>query len=52
MQKPPKPCQREQRAPSTLKATSSDTDFEEETIARPQRKRTKPLLITTGDIVA
>ncbi|KAH3893920.1 hypothetical protein DPMN_018072 [Dreissena polymorpha] len=49
---PSRPCQKEQQAPSTLEATGSDTDVEEETAARPQRKRTKPLWMTTGNFVA
>ncbi|KAH3811887.1 hypothetical protein DPMN_140304 [Dreissena polymorpha] len=48
---PSKRCQREQNAPSTPEATSSDTDVEEETVARPQRKRKKPHWMTKGDFV-
>jgi hypothetical protein len=49
---PSKPCHKEQQAPSTLEASGSDTDDEEGKVARPQRKRKKPLWMTTGDFVA
>ncbi|KAH3777602.1 hypothetical protein DPMN_179050 [Dreissena polymorpha] len=50
MSQPSKPCQREQQAPSALEATGSDTDVVEETAASPQRKRTKPLWMTTDNV--
>ncbi|KAH3856557.1 hypothetical protein DPMN_099148 [Dreissena polymorpha] len=49
---PSSPCHKEQQAPSTLEASGSDTDVEEETVVRSQRKRKKPLWMTTGDFVA
>ncbi|KAH3708773.1 hypothetical protein DPMN_068232 [Dreissena polymorpha] len=48
---PSKPYHKDQQAPSTLEASGSDTDVEEETVARSQRKRKKPLWMTTGDFL-
>ncbi|KAH3790156.1 hypothetical protein DPMN_168351 [Dreissena polymorpha] len=52
MSEPSEPYQREQQAPSTLDRTGSDTGVEEGKVARPQRKRKKPLWMTTGEFVA